>query len=157
MFNPCGEFRWSLEGPVSQIHSPHLLVGAPAIFSGLFRWQRESGVRKATAPIKSLVKLHPWFLSLRWKTCLRQNWSLGFSACSEGPASGQNTDDDDDDGDEDWVLLNFEISILIVIHRLFFYDPISRDIKTTVKIRNIWFAKFSHTYQLFLYIVDFPT
>ena len=30
--NPCGEFRWSPEGPVSQIHSPHLLVGAPGIF-----------------------------------------------------------------------------------------------------------------------------
>ena len=36
IFNPCGEFRWSPEGPVSQIHSPHLLVGAPGIFSGLF-------------------------------------------------------------------------------------------------------------------------
>ena len=29
MFSPCGKFRWSPEGPVSQIHSPHLLVGAP--------------------------------------------------------------------------------------------------------------------------------
>ena len=28
----CGEFRWSPEGPVSQIHSPHLLVGDPGIF-----------------------------------------------------------------------------------------------------------------------------
>ena len=35
IFNPGGEFRWSLEGPVSQIHSPHLLVGAPGIFSDL--------------------------------------------------------------------------------------------------------------------------
>ena len=26
--------------------------------------------REATAPIQSLVKLQPWFLSLRWKTCL---------------------------------------------------------------------------------------
>ena len=32
IFNPCGEFRYSPEGPVSQIHSPHLLVGAPGIF-----------------------------------------------------------------------------------------------------------------------------
>ena len=47
--------------------------------------------REATALIKSLVKLQPWFLSLRWKTCLRQNCSLGFSACCEGPAFGQNT------------------------------------------------------------------
>ena len=53
--------------------------------------------REATAPIKSVEKLQPWFLSLRWKTCPRQNRSLGFSACSEGPAFGQNTDDDDDD------------------------------------------------------------
>ena len=50
--------------------------------------------REATAPIKSLAKLQPWFLSLRWKTCLRQNCSLGFFACSEGPAFGQNTGDD---------------------------------------------------------------
>ena len=29
------EFRWSPEGPVSQIHSPHLHVGAPGVFSDL--------------------------------------------------------------------------------------------------------------------------
>ena len=45
--------------------------------------------REATAPIQSLVKLLPWFRSLRWKTCLRQNCSLGSCACSEGPALGQ--------------------------------------------------------------------
>ena len=55
--------------------------------------------QEATAPIKSQVKLLPWLLSLQWKTCLRQNCSLGFFACSEGPAFGQNTDDDDDDLD----------------------------------------------------------
>ena len=37
IFNPCGEFWLSPEGPVSQIHSPHLLVGAPGIFSDLLR------------------------------------------------------------------------------------------------------------------------
>ena len=47
--------------------------------------------REATAPFKSLVKLQPWFLRLRWKTCLRQNCSLGFSASIEGPAFGKNT------------------------------------------------------------------
>ena len=102
MCNSCGKFRWSLDGPVSQIHSPHLLVGAPEIFSDLFRsvqmlrererervgWGKQ---REATAPLKSPVKLQPWFLSLRWKTCLRQNCSLFFSACSEGFAFGQNT------------------------------------------------------------------
>ena len=35
IFNPYGEFRWSPEGPVSQIHSPHLHIGAPGIFSDL--------------------------------------------------------------------------------------------------------------------------
>ena len=35
IFNPCGEFRSSPEGPVSQIHSPHLLAGAPGSFSDL--------------------------------------------------------------------------------------------------------------------------
>ena len=53
--------------------------------------------RESTTPIKSLVILQPWFLSLRWKNCLWQNCSLGLSACSEGPAFGQNTHDDDDD------------------------------------------------------------
>ena len=47
--------------------------------------------REATAPIQSLVKPQPWLLSLRWKTCLRQNCSQGSCACSEGPALGQNT------------------------------------------------------------------
>ena len=36
IFNPCGEFRCEVRrDPVSQIHSPHLLVGAPVIFSDL--------------------------------------------------------------------------------------------------------------------------
>ena len=38
IFNPYGEFRRSPEGPVSQIHSPYLLVGAPGIFSDLLRF-----------------------------------------------------------------------------------------------------------------------
>ena len=37
IFNPCDEFRWSPEGPVSQIHSPHLYDGAPGIFWDLLR------------------------------------------------------------------------------------------------------------------------
>ena len=41
--------------------------------------------------------------------------------------------------------------------RYFFQGPIDRDIKTTVKIRNILFSIFSHTYQLLLYIVKDPT
>ena len=38
IFNPCGEFRRSPEGPVSEIHSPHLHVDAPGIFSDLLRY-----------------------------------------------------------------------------------------------------------------------
>ena len=33
----CGEFRWSPEGPISQIQSPHLQADAPWIFSDLLR------------------------------------------------------------------------------------------------------------------------
>ena len=39
IFNPCGEFRWSPEGPVSQVHS-HLHAGVPGIFSDLLRYVR---------------------------------------------------------------------------------------------------------------------
>ena len=38
IFNPCGEFRWSPEGQFRQIHSPHLHVDAPGIFSDLLRY-----------------------------------------------------------------------------------------------------------------------
>ena len=37
IFNPSGEFRWSPEGPVSQIHSPHLNDGATGIFSNFLK------------------------------------------------------------------------------------------------------------------------
>ena len=37
IFNPCSEFWLSLEGPISQFHSPHLHVGAPGIFSDLLK------------------------------------------------------------------------------------------------------------------------
>ena len=47
--------------------------------------------REATAPIQSLVKLQPWFLSLQWTTCLWQNFNLSSCACSEGLSLGQNT------------------------------------------------------------------
>ena len=93
VFNPCGEFCWSPEGPVSQIHSPHLHVGAPGIFSDLLRsvlmLNRESGAWKATGSYRTnsipgktatlvpgllwksclWAELRPWFLSLQWRTC----------------------------------------------------------------------------------------
>ena len=37
IFDTCGEFLWNLEGPVSQIHSPHLHAGVPGNFSTLLR------------------------------------------------------------------------------------------------------------------------
>ena len=37
IFNPCDEFRWCSQGPVSQTHSPHLHGGAPGIFSDLIK------------------------------------------------------------------------------------------------------------------------
>ena len=87
LFNPWSVFRWSPEGPVSQIHSTHLLVGAPAIFSDLLRFvqmlkrERESGVRKATGSYRTylfLVKLQPRFLRLQWKTCpWAEQWYTG--------------------------------------------------------------------------------
>ena len=45
--------------------------------------------REPTAPIQSLVKMHHWFLSLRWKPFFRQNCSPGSCVCSEGPALGR--------------------------------------------------------------------
>ena len=38
IFNPCREFRWNPDGPVSQIHSYHLLFAAPGSFSDLLRF-----------------------------------------------------------------------------------------------------------------------
>ena len=92
IFNPCGELRWSPEGPVSQFHSPHLHIGAPGIFSDLLRsvqMLKESGVQKGmrsyrtySIPSKTaalvpefvvenlpLAELQPRFLRLQWRTC----------------------------------------------------------------------------------------
>ena len=158
IFNPCGEFRWSPEGPVSQIHSPHLHVGVPGIFSDLLRsveilkrdWSAESnrkllhfhipGKTAALVPeftVKDMPSAElqlqwrtcPWSehwwlymkyiirvfspradlslqtqeprlqfcpkadLPMRWRTCLRQNCSLGTCACSEGPWAQHSNDD----------------------------------------------------------------
>ena len=98
IFNPCGEFRWSPEGPVSHSLSspprwcPRDLFRTFNVCSDAKERVECGKQQEATAPIQSLVKLQPWFLSLRWKTCLRQNCSLAYS---EWPALGQNTHDDD--------------------------------------------------------------
>ena len=91
-FNPCGEFLWSLEGPVSQIHSPHLHVRAPGIFSDFLKiiqmlkrkWGAESNgkVPHLFIPGKTVTLVHefavedmpsaelpPRLLRLQWRTC----------------------------------------------------------------------------------------
>ena len=87
IFNPYGEFGWSLEGPVSQIYSPHLNVGAPEIFSDLLRSVQMLKGEKAEESNRKLrhlfipSKTATWFQSLQWKTCLRaevQPWCLSL-------------------------------------------------------------------------------
>ena len=88
IFNPCGEFRSSPEGPVSQIHSHHLLAGAPGIFSDLLGsvqmvktdWgvERNGKLPRLFMPRKSATlvpefavehlpcaELQPWFLRMQ--------------------------------------------------------------------------------------------
>ena len=38
IFNACGEFRWSPEGPHTKVHSPHPHAYDPGIFSDLLRF-----------------------------------------------------------------------------------------------------------------------
>ena len=105
IFNHCGEFRWSPESPVSQIHCSHLHAGAPGIFSDLLRsvhmlkreWREATGSYRT---YQSLVKLQPRFLSLRWKTCLwaeLQPWFLSLHWRTYPLAEYSHDDDDDDD------------------------------------------------------------
>ena len=83
MIGISGSLIWSKplmgcspESPVNQIHSPHLLVVAPGIFSDLLRFvqmlKREWGAESngKLPHLFILVKLQPRFLSLQWKTCL---------------------------------------------------------------------------------------
>ena len=90
---PSDEFRWSTQGPGRQIHSLHLHVGAPGIFSDLLRsahmLKRDRMVRKATGSCRTYsisgktaalvdkfavedlrsAELQPRFLCLQWMTC----------------------------------------------------------------------------------------
>ena len=104
IFNTCGEFRWTPEGPIDQIHSIHLDAGAPGIFSDLLRsvqmlqreWSAESEGKlphlfipgKTATLVPEFVveaELQPWWLILQWK-----NW----------PWAEHSDDDDDDDIDD---------------------------------------------------------
>ena len=106
IINPCSEFRWSPEGPVSQIHSPHLHAGAPGIFSGLLRsvqmlkreWGAESNGKLPHLFIPWWNE--PWFLSLRWKTCLWVEFRPWFLSLQWRTCPWAEYSDDDDDDDE---------------------------------------------------------
>ena len=75
IFNPCGEFQCSPEGPVSQIHSPHLHAGASGIFSDLLRsiqmlkreWGAESNGKLPHLFFPS--KIATLITEFAWKTC----------------------------------------------------------------------------------------
>ena len=74
-------------------------------------------MRKATGnyrtysiPSKTAV-LVPEFVV---ETGRRQNCSLGFCACSEGPALGQNTDDDDTLGEVRMITSNTETHCILI-------------------------------------------
>ena len=116
IFNPCGEFRWSPEDPVSQIQSPHFHAGAPGIFSDLLsllmlkrEWGVESNIKHRT--YLSLVKLLPWFISLQWKTYLwaeLQPWflRLQWRTCPWAEHS-------DDDGDQMWPEMTRDLQFVV--------------------------------------------
>ena len=72
IFDPCSEFRWSPEGPVSHIHSSHL-VGAPGIFSDL-SWPQS---KTATLVFEFTVEDLP----------SGQKCNLGSSVCRNCPCA----------------------------------------------------------------------
>ena len=95
IFNPYGVFRWSPEGPVSQIHSPHLHAGAPGILSDLLRsvhTLKREGVAENNRKLQHLFipsKTATWVFFGR--PAFGQNCNLGVWVCSERSALGQNT------------------------------------------------------------------
>ena len=75
LFNPCGEFRWSLEGPVSQIHPPHRHFAALAFFSDLLRF---SQMLKLEWDAESNGKLPHLFIPSKTATLVRKNPEYDF-------------------------------------------------------------------------------
>ena len=65
IFYPCGEFRYSLDGPVSKMHFPHLHAGAPGNFSDVLRYVQ---VLKREWGMKSNGKLPHLFIRGRTAT-----------------------------------------------------------------------------------------
>ena len=99
ILNPCGEFRWSPKGPLSQIHSLHLHVVAPGNFQIFQMLKREWGAESNEELPRLFIprKMQSWFLNLRWKICLMaelQPWFLRllWKTC---PWADHSDDDDD--------------------------------------------------------------
>ena len=65
LFNPYREFRWGPEGSVSQMHSPHLHVVAPGIFSDLLKSVQ---MLKREWDAESIVKLPHLFIPSKTAT-----------------------------------------------------------------------------------------
>ena len=70
IFNSCGEFRWSPEGPVGQINTPHLHDGAPGIFSDLLRQRCINVTRGVISPHHLLLRYRFRCVSVQWRTCI---------------------------------------------------------------------------------------
>ena len=107
IFNPRAEFRGSPEGPVSQIHSPHLHVRAPGIFSDLLRsvqmLKREWGVksneklRNLFFPSKTAIMVPGFAME---DLPLRRTAALVPEFLMKDLPVGRTLDDDDDDDDD---------------------------------------------------------
>ena len=100
IFNPCGEFRLSPEGPVSQIHSPHIQVRASGIFSDLVRsvqmlkreWGAESNGKILHLSIPS--KTAAWVPEFAVEDLPLSRTAALVPEFAEGPTLGQNTHDE---------------------------------------------------------------
>ena len=111
IFNPCGEFRCSPEGPVSQIHSLHFLAGASLTVSDILRsvqklkreWGADSNGKLPHVSVfipSQTATLVPTVVC-GGSIALRAELHLSACVYSERPTLGQNTNDDDDDDDDD--------------------------------------------------------
>ena len=84
IFNSCGEVRRARLAKSNLLTStlhwcPWDLLRSFKVCSDAKERVGCGKQREATTPIQSLLKLQPWFLSLRWKTCLWtevQSWFL---------------------------------------------------------------------------------
>ena len=104
IFNLCCELRWSPEGPVSQIHSPHLHVGAPG---DLFRsFEVCSDAKEGVGSAESNGKLPHLFIPYKTAALVPEfaveDLPLGRTAAlvPEFAMKGRSLDDDDDDDDD---------------------------------------------------------